>query len=107
MEIMIFLVMSFLLTNTLESFMELMNCIFSCYLYSFMIAFINAIFVYSRSMEEHEQYLRIVRHALRYYRFFAKISKCEFYLESMTFLGLIVYEDGIMVYLIKIETFCD
>ena len=45
-----FLVMSFELTNTLATFMDLMNRVFEEYLDKFVIVFIDYILVYSRTM---------------------------------------------------------
>ena len=55
-----FLVLSFGLTNTPEAFMELMNGVFRPYLDSFVIVFIDDIFVYSKTDEDHVRKLRIV-----------------------------------------------
>jgi hypothetical protein len=52
-------VMSFGLTNALAYFMYLMNKVFMEYL-DFVVVFINDIFIYSRSEEEHEDHLRLV-----------------------------------------------
>ena len=73
-----FLVMSFGLTNTPVAFMDLMNRIFKRYLDQCLIVFIDNIFVYSRTKEEHEEHLRIVLEILRKQSLYAKFSKCEF-----------------------------
>lgn len=86
--------MSIGLSNALKMFMVLMNCIFNHYFYSFMIVFIGDILVYSRSREEHEQYLRTVLHILSDHRHFVKSCKCKFFLESVTFLGHVVIRMG-------------
>jgi hypothetical protein len=52
--------MSFGLTNALAYFMYLMNKVFIEYLDKFVVVFINDILVYSRSEEEHEEYLCLV-----------------------------------------------
>lgn len=86
--------------------MDLMNHMFRPYLDSFMITFIDYILVYSRSKEEHEQYLRTVLRILRDNRFYAKLSKYEFCVKSVAFLGHVVSKDGIMVDPIKIKAIC-
>ncbi|XP_019244298.1 PREDICTED: uncharacterized protein LOC109224166 [Nicotiana attenuata] len=73
-----FLVMSFGLTNAPAAFMDLMNRVFRPYIDSFVIVFIDDILIYSRSLGEHEQHLRVVLQTLREQQLYAKFSKCEF-----------------------------
>ncbi|XP_019241067.1 PREDICTED: uncharacterized protein LOC109221061, partial [Nicotiana attenuata] len=73
-----FLVMSFCLTNAPAAFMDLMNRVFRPYIDSFVIVFIDDILIYSRSLGEHEQHLRVVLQTLREQKLYAKFSKCEF-----------------------------
>ena len=54
-----FLVRSFVLTNALATFMDLMNRVFHEYLGSFVIVFIDDILIYSRPKEEHGQHFRL------------------------------------------------
>jgi hypothetical protein len=49
--------MSFGLNNASTHFMYLMNSIFMEVLDKFVMVFIDDIFVYSKSMEEHEEHL--------------------------------------------------
>ena len=44
---------------------------------------INDILVYSKGAQEHEQHLRIVLQILREKQLFAKLSKCDFWLEEV------------------------
>ncbi|GJS81546.1 putative nucleotidyltransferase, ribonuclease H [Tanacetum coccineum] len=98
-----FLVMPFGLTNAPAVFMDLMNRIFYEYLDKFIIVFIDDILVYSKSEEEYEQHLRIVLEILRHKKLYAKFSKCEFWLQQVTFLGHIVSVDGITMDPSKVE----
>ncbi|XP_070011281.1 uncharacterized protein [Nicotiana sylvestris] len=98
-----FLVMSFGLTNAPTTFMDLMNRIFKPFLDRFMIVFIDDILVYSRSQEEYVGHLRIVLQTLLENELYAKFYKCEFWLESVAFLGHVVSRGGIKVDPQKIE----
>ncbi|XP_070022857.1 uncharacterized protein [Nicotiana sylvestris] len=98
-----FLVMSFGLTNAPVAFMDLMNRVFRPYIDSFVIIFIDDILIYSCSLGENEQHLRVVLQTLREQKLYAKFSKCEFWLESLAFLGHIVSGEGIKVDPKKIE----
>ena len=74
-----FLVMSFGLTNSPATFMDLMNRVFRPYLDWFVIVFIDDSLVYSMSELEHERHLGLVLQTLRQYQLYAKFSKCEFW----------------------------
>ena len=60
-----FLVMSFGLTNASAAFIDLMNRVFHPYLDKFVIIFIDDILVYSKDVDEHALYLRIVLQTLK------------------------------------------
>ena len=53
-----FSVMSFGITNATTAFIDFMNRVFKTFLDMFLIVFIDDIFVYSRSEEEHDNHLR-------------------------------------------------
>ena len=59
--------------------------------------FIDDILVYSKDREDHDTHLRVVLETLRKEQLYAKMSKCEFWLKEMSFLGHIVSEEGIRV----------
>ncbi|KAK8538929.1 hypothetical protein V6N12_034633 [Hibiscus sabdariffa] len=85
-----FLVMPFGLTNAPTAFMDMMNRVFRSYLDQFVVVFIDDILIYSRSEAEHVEHLIIVLQTLRDHRLYAKLSKCEFWLKKVTFLGHVV-----------------
>ena len=66
--------------------MDLMNRVFQPYLDRFVIVFID-ILVYSGSTEEHSEHLRIVLQTQRERQLYAKLSKCQFWLDRVAFLG--------------------
>ncbi|GKG26153.1 putative reverse transcriptase domain-containing protein, partial [Tanacetum coccineum] len=87
--------MPFGLTNAPVIFMDLINSVFHEYLENFVIVFSDDLLVYSKTSEEHEDHLRIVLEILRQKKFYAKFSKCEFWLGQVAFLEHIVSADGI------------
>ncbi|XP_019251057.1 PREDICTED: uncharacterized protein LOC109229968 [Nicotiana attenuata] len=79
------------------------NRVFKPYLYIFVIVFIGDILIHSRSEAEHEDHLRVVFQTLKNRKLYAKFIKCEFWLNSVSFLGHIVSDEGIKVDGQKIE----
>jgi hypothetical protein len=90
-----FTVMSFGLTNAPAFFMNLMNNVFMDYLDKFVVVFIDDILTYSQSEEEHADHLRMVLQRLREHQLYAKLSKCEFWIDKVLFLGHIINKDGL------------
>jgi hypothetical protein len=86
--------MSFGLTNAPTYFMCLMNKVFMEYLYKFIMVFIDDILIYSRSKDEH---FCLVLQKLQEHRLYAKLSKCEFWLKQVAFLGHVILKGSIFV----------
>ena len=63
------------------AFMDLMHRVFYQFLDRFVVVFVDDILVYSASEEEHAEHLRIVLQTLREHQLYAKLSKCEFWLQ--------------------------
>ena len=59
------------LTNAPDSFMCLMNSVFSGYLDKFVLVFLDDILIYSTNEEEHEEHLRLTLQLLREYKLYA------------------------------------
>jgi hypothetical protein len=102
-----FLVMSFGLTNAPAYFMYLMNPVFMNELDKFVVVFTNDILIYSTSEAEHAKHLRFVLQRLRDHKLYAKFSKCEFWLDSVKFLGHTISKDGISVDPSKVQEVMD
>ena len=83
--------------------MNLMNKVFMGELDKFVVVFIDDILIYSKSVQEHEQHLRVVLEKLRVHKLYAKFSKCEFWLEKVAFLGHILTIEGVAVDPEKVE----
>jgi hypothetical protein len=99
-----FVVVSFGLTNAPAYFMNLMNKVFMEELERFVVMFIDDILIYSETVEEHEEHLRIVLERLRQQKLYAKFSKCEFWMEKVAFLGHVLSAEGITVDPSKVES---
>ena len=69
----------------------------------FFVVFIDDILIYSKSVEEHEQHMRIVLERLRAHELYAKFNKCEFWLTEVAFLSHILFEEGVAVDPAKVE----
>jgi hypothetical protein len=89
--------MSFGLTNAPAYFMYLMNSVFMDYLDKFVVVFIDGILIYSQNEQEHEEHLRKVLQRLRDCQLYAKLSKCEFWISEVLFLGHIINLEGLVV----------
>jgi hypothetical protein len=92
-----FLVMSFGLTNAPAYFMYLKNSVFMLELDKFIVVFIDDILVYSKNEEEHAGHLHVVLQRLREHHLYAKLSKCDFWLKEIKFLGHTISQVGIAV----------
>jgi len=99
-----YVVMSFGVTNAPAIFMDYMNRIFRPYLDQFVVVLIDDILIYSESREVHVDHLRVVLEILREHKLYGKLSKCEFWLDEVQFLGHVISTQGISVDPTKIET---
>lgn len=98
-----FLVMIFVMTNTLGIFMDLMNQVCKPYFDKVAIIFIDDIVIYSRTNEEHGQHLHLILELLRKENHYASFYKCDFRINEVHFLGYVFSCKGIHVDPAKIE----
>jgi hypothetical protein len=73
-----FIVLLFGLTKSPGVFMRFMNGVFREYLDRFVQVFIDDILIFSQTMEEHDEHLRMVLQCLRENKLFGKLSKSRF-----------------------------
>ncbi|KAK1424218.1 hypothetical protein QVD17_19539 [Tagetes erecta] len=99
-----FAVMPFGLSNAPAVFMDLMNRVCKPYLDKFIIVFIDDILIYSKNETDHAEHLRLTLELLKREQLYAKLSKCEFWIREVHFLGHVVNEKGIHVDPAKVES---
>nr|GEZ08427.1 putative reverse transcriptase domain-containing protein [Tanacetum cinerariifolium] len=92
-----FQVMPLGLTNAPAVFVDLMNRVCRSFLDKFVIVIIDDILIYSKNKKEHEDHLRIILELLQKEKLYAKFSKCEFWLDSVKFLGHVINSQGVHV----------
>lgn len=85
-----FRVMPFGLTNAPATFQCLMNSIFAPYIRKFVLIFMDDILVYSQSLADHVQHLKLVFETLTTHQLFAKFSKCSFATRQLEYLGHVI-----------------
>jgi hypothetical protein len=74
-----------------------MNEVLSDYLDIFCIAYLDDILIYSDSMEEHRKHVCMVLRWLRDIGLTLKLSKCEFHMKKMEYLGYIISPTGLQM----------
>ncbi|GJZ68063.1 putative reverse transcriptase domain-containing protein [Tanacetum coccineum] len=70
---------------------------------AFELVFIDDILVYSKDEEEHGKHLKIILELLKKERLYAMFLKCDFWLDSVQFLGHVIDHRGVHVDPAKIE----
>jgi hypothetical protein len=83
--------------RSIDPTMYLMNSVFMDYLDKFIGVFIDDILVYSHNEQEHEEHLKKVLQRLRDCQLYAKVSKYEFWISEVLFLGHIINRDGLAI----------
>jgi hypothetical protein len=95
--------MPFGLTNAPSTFMRLMNEVLCPFIGKFVVVYFDDILIYSKSLDEHIEHLRVVFCALYEARLFANLEKCTFCTNRVAFLGYVVTPQGFEVDEMKIE----
>jgi hypothetical protein len=87
--------MPFGLTNAPATFQRMMDVLFSGLLWRFVLVYLDDIFIFSRSIDEHMKHLDIILSRLQEAGLRIKLPKCQFAVDKIEFLGHVVSSEGI------------
>jgi hypothetical protein len=90
-----YLVMPFGLANAPATFQAYINTALVGLLDHFVVVYLDDILIYSRNEDEHHDHVRQVLTRLRKNNLFCKLSKCEFDVKEVEFLGFLVGTKGV------------
>ncbi|GKD03287.1 transposable element [Tanacetum coccineum] len=99
-----FRVMPFGFTNAPASFQALINEVFMDYMRKFVLVFFDDILIYSDSLDNHLQHLRIVFETLKQHKLFVKKLKCSFGQARLEYFGHVVSNEGVSADKSKIDS---
>ena len=87
--------MNFGLCGAPSAFQNYINDILHEHLNTFCSAYIDDIFIYSKSKKEHAKHVRLVFQKFQEAGLQLDIDKCEFYAQEVKYLGFIITPEGI------------
>ena len=90
-----FTVVPFGLTGAPAAFMKFVQFLFHHLLDRSVVVFVDDILIYSKTESEHKRHVQEVLDILRENRLYAKLSKCQLFQSSVTFLGHVLSENGL------------
>ena len=102
-----FNVMHYGLTNAPASFQRFMNDCFKELLDVCVVIYLDDILIYSENPTDHAIHVREVLRRLRANSLFAKIEKCEFDVDTTSFLGFVISPDGLKMDDSKVQVIRD
>ncbi|MCO5587284.1 hypothetical protein L7F22_041231 [Adiantum nelumboides] len=97
-----YLVMPFRLTNAPATFNHMMERIFRPHL-NFTGVFFDDVIIYSKTIEEHKEHLKVIFQALRDNKLYVNQKKSKFFLQEIQYLCHIISKNGIRMDPAKLE----
>ena len=102
-----YIVMSFDLCNALETFQIFINVTLKEYLNDFCSRYLDDILVYNETRDNHVKHVFKMLKRLQKVDLFLNIDKCEFFVQKMKYLKLIIIIDDIKMNFNKIDAIVD
>jgi len=96
-------ILSFELTNDSISFQQYMNDILWDFLNDFCQAYLDDILIYSKTQKKHKQHVKIILDRLQDADLQIDIWKCEFNIEEIVFLKIIISKQDLCMNFIKVK----
>jgi hypothetical protein len=81
--------------NAPATFQRIMNRVFQEFIGRIVHVYLDNIFIYSNSIDDHEKHLKLVFATLRTNHFYLKKEKCDLYSKSMDCLGHVIDDRGL------------
>ena len=97
-------VMPFGLCNAPSTFQAFINDVLREYLDVFCSAYLDDILIYSNSQEEHTEHAQKVLEKLKQAGLYLDINKCQFHVQEVKYLGLMITTEGLKMDPQKVET---
>ena len=94
---------AFGLTNALSTFMWLMNEVFKEFLGKFVIVYLDDIFIFSKTLEDHMMHICKVFEKLREEKLLINLKKCSFVKKELVYLGFVILVEGLKMDLEKVK----
>src|SRR5258706_3691568 len=99
--------MHYRLTNAPASFQHFMNDVFKDLLDMCIVVYLDNILIYSENPLKHKKHVREVLQQLCTHSLFVKLEKCEFNIDTTSFLGFVISPDSLSLDESKIQVIRD
>ncbi len=96
-------VMPFELINDPTFYQHYMNDVLFDYLHQFCQIYLDDIIIYSKTLKKHKRHVRLVLHRLRETDLQMNINKCEFHVQKIFFLRLLLFIEELKMNLRKVQ----
>lgn len=98
-----YVVMPFGLKNAPAVFQRCMNKLFEDLINIYVVVYLDDILIYSKTHEEHTKHVQEVLKQLQDNNLFLKLSKCFFYISTVTYIGIVITPEGVSMEKEKIK----